>query len=403
VNRFRRLLAIGGVLLILISIGITATVRYYQSSQRTVPIVYTDNAELLELYNAYKVNNIEAGSNRTLDKTQGNITTSEAESYTMLRAVWMDDQTTFKNSLTFSIDNLQRSDHLFSWKFGELPDGKYGVLTNEGGQNTASDGDVEIALSLLMAYSRWNDSTYLTQAQQIIANIWNEEVVQVDGQPILTADDLERNNPTSVVVDPSYLDPAAFKLFAKVDPSQNWTGLVNNSYTLLGNLSNATLGSTSSDGLPPDWITLNRTTGAFMPNAASNLDTNYGYDAFRVPFRLALDYNWFHDPRDIQVLNGFSFLKTTWEKNKMLDSVYSHSGSVVSNYEDPAMYGASIGYFDVIDKQDAKQVYDEKLQTLYSPDKQSWKTSPNYYSDNWAWFGIALTQNALPDLAQETN
>jgi endo-1,4-beta-D-glucanase Y len=403
VNRFRKFLAVGGVLLLLIALGTSLAVRYFSSTSRTVPIVYSNNAELLELYNAYKANNIEAGSNRTLDKTQNNITTSEAESYTMERAVWMDDQTTFDNSLKFSVDDLQRSDHLFSWKFGELPNGTYSVLTNQGGQNTASDGDTEIALSLLMAYSRWNESSYLTQAQQIIANIWNEEVVMVHGQPVMTADDLERNNPTSVVVDPSYFDPAAYKLFAKVDPTQNWTGLVNNSYTILNDLSKSTLGASKTDGLPPDWVTMNRTTGAFIPNAATNLDTNYGYDAFRIPFRLALDYAWFNDPRDKQLMANYSFLATTFDSKGLLDASYARDGTVTANYEDPAMYGAAMGYFVVMNPTDAKKIYDTKLQTLYSPDKQSWKSPPSYYSDNWAWFGIALYQHALPNIAGETH
>jgi hypothetical protein len=50
----------------------------------------------------------------------------------------------------------------------------------------------------------------------------------------------------------------------------------------------------------------------------------------------------------------------------------------------------------------AVRIYQEKLQTLYSPDKQSWRQNLAYYDDNWAWFGLALSQKALPNLTTNT-
>ena len=221
--------------------------------------MYSNNAMLLQLWNDYKSHNIEAGSHRTLDRSQNNITTSEGQSYTMLRAVWLDDKTTFDDSWKFSQDNLQRpKDHLLSWKFGQKPDGSYGILTDVGGNNTASDADSDTALSLMMAYSRWNEPAYLYQAKQMINSIWNEEVVSVAGKPILAANDIERNDQTSIVVNPSYLSPYAYRLFSKVDTQHDWMGLVNNSYDVINQVSDSKLGSSSSDGLPPNWIKLNR-------------------------------------------------------------------------------------------------------------------------------------------------
>jgi endo-1,4-beta-D-glucanase Y len=157
-----------GVLLVLSGSGVFAILKYMSSPNRGVPMVYANSALLLETWNEYKNDAIEASSHRTIDKTQNNITTSEGESYTMLRAVWMDDKTTFDQSWQFTQDNMQRSDHLMSWKFGLRSDGTYGVLNTQGGMNTASDADGDIALSLLMAYSRWNEPSYLYQAKQII-------------------------------------------------------------------------------------------------------------------------------------------------------------------------------------------------------------------------------------------
>jgi endo-1,4-beta-D-glucanase Y len=392
-----------GVTVIVLGLVAGIVVYYINGSASKKTLVFSNNAMLYELWQTYKNDDLEASTGRTIDHSQpDNITTSEGESYTMIRAVWMDDQPTFNKSLTFSQNILQRPDHLFSWKFGELPNGEYGIETSEGGNNTASDGDTVIAMSLLMAYSRWGQTKYLTDAQQIITSIWNEEVVEVNGQPVMTADNLERNSKTEVVVDPSYFNPAAYRLFEKVDPSQNWNGLINNTYTILGEISKSNLGSSSSDGLPPDWIEMNRTTGLITPDTSSGYDTNYGYDAMRVPFWLALDYEWYHDPSDKQVLSQFSFLSNQWQSDGKLESIYTHNGSVVANYESPAMYGSAIGYFMLENPSEARSLYETKLVKLYNPNTQSWTSTLNYYNDNWAWFGLALYQNALPNLTTST-
>jgi endo-1,4-beta-D-glucanase Y len=402
-SRTKKLICIAGVALLIVAAALSFGISYYQRSRSSEPIVYSNNAMLYELWTAYKVADLEPGSERTIDHSQpDNVTTSEGESYTMLRAVWMDDQTTFDTTWNFTQNTMQRPDHLISWRYGELPNGTYGIETNRGGENTASDGDVQIAMALLMAYSRWDEPKYLQAAEPMITSIWNEEVVQVDGKPLLTADNLETGSKATVVVDPSYFNPAAFKLFANVDQSQNWTGLVTNSYAFVQKVSTSKLGDATSDNLPPDWITVNRTTGQLTANVTTMLDTNYGFDAIRVPFWLALDYDWFHDARDQQVLSTFSYLQTLWNNEQTIEAGYAHNGTVVSNYQSPATYGASIGYFIVMDPATSKAIYDSKLLTLYSPDKQGWTSTPSYYDDNWAWFGMALTQNALPNLTAHT-
>jgi endoglucanase len=63
------------------------------------------------------------------------------------------------------------------------------------------------------------------------------------------------------------------------------------------------------------------------------------------------------------------------------------------------MYGATIGYFMVSDPKAAKDIYAKKLAYLWDADKNAWKETLSYYDDNWAWFGIALYNNLLPNLA----
>lgn len=398
-KRFLRTLLVIGLVLLLLAGGAVATVSYLNSRQRATPVVFSNNAMLLELYNDYKKQKIEASSGRTIDATQDNITTSEGQSYTMLRAVWMDDKTTFDSSYKFAKDNMQRPDKLFAWKYGKLASGQYGILTDQGGNNIATDGDQDIALALLMAYTRWNKREYLNEAKPIIAAIYDKAVIDIQGKPVLMSNDIERNSATNVVVNPSYFAPSTYRVFAQVDKQHDWLGLADNSYELLARMMDNPLDKETSSGLPPDWVVMNRNTGAFLPPTANGQTTNFSYDAMRVPFRIAMDWYWFKDGRAKLILSRFGFLKQFYDNTGLLNAGYSHDGKVTANYEAPSMYGATLGYFLVMEPDMAKRIYQEKLQTLYSPDQQAWKApAPSYYDDNWAWFGIAMSQNALPNL-----
>ncbi len=393
---------VGGlsVAAIIVASGIIAWTAYSNDSRRNVPLVFSENSMLLELWSDYKENNIEKGSYRTLDRQQDNITTSEGQSYTMLRAVWMDDQDMFDKSWQWTKDNLQRDDKLMSWKFGILPSGEYGIQQSVGGQNTATDGDSDIALALLMAYVRWNNTGYYYDATPIIGSIWDKEVVTIQDKPVLVANDLERLNTERVIVNPSYLTPYAYKVFAEVDPSHDWRGLVDNSYEILKKVGDLPLDKASSSGLPPNWVTINRRTGEIGPAVTPDLTTHHGYDAVRTSWRLALDYKWFQDERAREVLATYEHLNRQWQENGRIHAVYGHDGEVIENYETPATYGATIGYFQVIHPDTARTIYQQKLQSLYNPDEQKWNKPMAYYDDNWAWFGMALMEDKLPNLTE---
>lgn len=364
-----------------------------------VPLTFSPTQVLGALYRAYTLDDLEASSGRTLDASRGNITTSEGESYTMLRAVWEGDKSTFDTSWQWTKDNLQHSqDHLFSWLFGKEPNGSYGVLANQGGTVAASDADTDIALSLVFAYARWQDSTYLDDARGVINDIWDKEVIVVNGTPYLAANDIEKTSPdSSFLIDPSYLNPAAYRIFARVDTTHPWNSLVDSSYTLLGNAITNPLGGTSSDNLPPDWVRMDKATGALLP-PGNNLTTNFGFDALRVPFRLSLDYEWSNDPRDLSLLSKMSFLGSSWSANHALSSTYSHQGQVTYQPETYAMYGGTLGYFMHEDPSAAKAIYQSKLLPVFDADTNRPRASLGYYDDNWAWFGLALYNHLLPNL-----
>lgn len=381
--------------------SIVSTVMYRNSGKADIPLVFAPTQVLNATWNNYKDSYIEKSSNRTIDPERENVTTSEGQSYTMLRAVWVGDKITYDNSWKFTKDNMQHSgDALFSWLYGKQPNGTYGVLAKKGGTTSASDADSDIALSLVFAYARWQDPAYLTSAKAIISDIWDKEVIVVNGTPYLTADNLEKlsDKPTALI-NPSYLSPYAYRLFAKIDPAHPWGKLVDSSYAILQKSITSPLGKTKGS-LPPDWIALDKNTGALTATTQASLSSNYGYDAMRIPWRIAMDWQWNHEPRAKDVLGRMTPLADAWSKNAMLGTVYSHNGTAVGTYESPAMYGGAIGYFLVTNPSEASKVYTNKLVFLYDPDTNSWKQPLSYYDDNWAWFGIGLYNNLLPNLAE---
>ncbi|HVT74898.1 MAG TPA: glycosyl hydrolase family 8 [Candidatus Paceibacterota bacterium] len=364
------------------------------------PPVFSKINMLQALWYEYKANYLESGTLRALDKQRDNITTSEGQSYSMLRAVWMDDKATFDAVWQWTKDNMQRrEDHLVSWLFGERADGSYGVLSAEGGANSASDADTDTALALLFAWKRWNSESYFGDAIGIVRDIWEKEVVPIGGKPYLAANNVEKTaGKSDILVNPSYFAPYAYKIFAQVDPDRDWLGVASTSYDVLAESSRLPLDKAATSFLPPDWITIDRSSGAISPPPASDgLTTDFSFDAIRVPWRIALDYAWTGDPRAKAALGRLVFLSDEWKKNGAIYSSYSHDGEPLSDSVSPATYGGVIGYFAALGGEEGEAVY-RKLESLYDPNESRWLTPQSYYDENWAWFGMALQAGALQDL-----
>jgi endoglucanase len=389
-----------GLSLLALAAVIFIVVYYKNNPSRQVPIVFSPRTMLAGLWHDYTETILEEGTRRTLDADRGYITTSEGQSYTMLRAVWMDDKDTFDTSWKWTNDILKREeDNLFSWLFGEKSDGTYGVVTEQGGYNTASDADIDIALALLFAYNRWGDRTYFDSAMGIIPDIWEKEVVIIKDRPYLAANNLEKESASDwIIVNPSYFAPYAYRVFAQVDPAHPWTELVDTSYELIQKSVTAPLNTGRGD-LPPDWIRVNKTTGELSAPTLPNLPTTYSFDALRIPFRLALDYAWYGEERARETLRTMDFLQTEWQTKNILYAGYSHDGKATASFESPAMYAGSLGYFIVTSPDIAQTIYKTKLESLYNPDTQSWKERQGYYNANLVWFALALYNDSLPNLA----
>lgn len=328
---------------------------------------------------------------RVIDPKRGGITTSEGQSYALLRAAWMDDGSTFDTVWTWTSTNLQvRDDHLFAalWGNGTVQD-----------RNSASDADSDIALALLFAARRFSAPRYGDAAAKVLAGIWQADVVSVAGMNVLAAGNwATAQQSPGPVVNPSYFAPYAYRTFAAADGGHPWMTLVDSAYTVLERCTSATLGHTVSAGLPPNWCAVRPSDGAVVSVPQMAGGDNYGYDAFRVMWRVAVDALWNGESRARDYLSRHDFLRRRWASEQRLDPVYAHDGAVVSGYDDATVYGGDVGNFLVGDPATAVQVR-QKLMASYQPGSPAHFGDPaNYYEQNWVWFGLALAGGALPNL-----
>jgi len=357
--------------------------------------VFSQYSVLTSTWEKYKQNYIDE-TGRVIDPDQEFITTSEGQSYALLRAVWSDDKAKFDQIWQWTKNNLQREeDKLFSWKWGQLENGDYGVLP-EGGLNSATDADSDIALALLFAAERWKDDQYRLEAEQILASIWEQLVVEVNGQYYLLPGTWA-NSETELVLNPSYFMPYSWRIFAEADPEHDWQLLIDPAYQVLMMAGDLNLNGEQGVGLPPNWLSLQKASGALTAPPA-DLTTHYSYDAMRVPWRITLDYVWFGDEQAHQYLATLEKLNEIYQSQGQFTSTYSYSGQPLTEYESPVMYATSLGYFQVIHPEVAENILNTKILSLYSNDENSFSSELNYYDENWLWFSLGLYYQALPNL-----
>jgi len=341
-------------------------------------------------WNSYK-NNFISKNGRTLDPANKNNTTSEAQAYLLLRAVWENDKTQFETSWTWTKKSTQLSNHLFGW---EWINNKNSLV--DGG--TASDADEDIALSLAMAAKKWNNSAYLNESKDIIQAIWDNEVKLQNGKPYLVAGNWAKNR-NNVIIDPSYLAPYEYRVFAQIDPKHQWMKLVDSSYEVFNGCSSSVLDKEMSVNLVPDWCAITAT-GKFTTSTEPNLtSTSYSFDAFRSTWRIALDYEWNKELRAKKFLENSTFIRNQWKQKGKILVGYTHDGKPWENYESAVAYGANIGNFVVTDPETANVIYQKELLNKFYENSKSayWEDPNNYYTQNWAWFGTALYSNNLPN------
>jgi endo-1,4-beta-D-glucanase Y len=194
-----------------------------------------------------------------------NTTKVESMGWAMIIAAYMGDKTDFDGLYKYYKSKLQNHG-MMAWQ------------TNCGGiisSGSASDGDLDVAFSLVVASWQWG-GTYKDEAIKTIKTV-KKLITNCSGSSVVMGGaGYGGCNETDI----SYYTPAFFRAFAEISGDEAWTKLADDTYTVLNN------GANSNTGLVPDWQNFNG------GNASGGRNHSYAYDACRVPWRMALDYLW---------------------------------------------------------------------------------------------------------------
>ena len=240
-------------------------------------------------------------------------TVSEGIGYGMIAAVYMYDRPTFDALWSYAQSHFD-SKGLMNWQITSAG----ATSTNPNGNGSATDADEDMAWALLMASDQWVSQTYLDDARALIDAMYGTEIA---GDGTLKPGD----NWGDTTYYPDYFSPAYYRVFARATDNPVWAGvIIDRNYTLLASLS-------GPNGLVPDK----------SDTVTLSTSTNYGYDACRAPWRIAMDYCFNGEARAKAYLDKIGpFFNNINPVSNIADG-YSNSGSQTSGNHNMAFIGSA--------------------------------------------------------------
>ncbi len=336
--------------------------------------VATRDPELVAAWRDYVAAYI-AEDGRVIDRGDADRSTSEGQAYAMVRAVWIDDRATFDRVRAWTDANLQEGDDpLPAWLWGKRPDGSWGTVD----PSPAADSDQWIAWALLAASERWGDPAYATEARRMLAAIWTRETRVVAGVRYLLPGPWAQDG-DPVRLNPSYWLPFAWRDFARADPAHAWGELLDPAYRGFTVCRGAT-------GLARDWCYLRASDGTPVPAPrGAEAHDDHGFEAYRVPWTLALDAAWSGEARARKLLTPYVRLARAWADDGMLPAVVAPDGAPRVGWAHLGRYGALLPAWK---PDDARALWERSLAPTRAP--HGWGPREDYYLQNWVWLGRAL-------------
>ncbi len=204
--------------------------------------------------------------------------------------------------------------------------------------DAASDGDLDIAFSLLLAHKQWGSNgkiNYLNEATTIINAIMQDEINH-ETWSVKLGDWCNSNEPNYYYgTRSSDFITSHFKIFATYTGNSNWNLVVDECYHLINIIQN---NQSNTTGLIPDFIINTNTT----PTPANEnyledtYDGDYYYNACRIPWRIGIDYLINNDERAKEAINKINdwLIQTTNGNVENISNGYKLDGTAIYNWND---------------------------------------------------------------------
>jgi endo-1,4-beta-D-glucanase Y len=210
---------------------------------------------------------------RVVDTGNGDISHSEGQSYGMLFSVAFGDQPAFDLISGWTAHNLARgTDALHIWRY--LPN----QHDHTPDHNTATDGDLLIAMALNRAAQVWGRPDSAQAALAIARDIRTLLIANAGSRLVLLPALTGFTKKSAIIVNLSYYNFVAFRELGAIDTSPLWPLLALDGMSLM---QAARFGRWQ---LPPDWLSVPLNDGA--PAVAPGWPPLCSYDAIRVPLNL---------------------------------------------------------------------------------------------------------------------
>ena len=211
-----------------------------------------------------------------IDYQNNQTTCSEALGYGMLISIYMsrlhenntrndfDALNRFRRQFSSSIDP-----RLTSWYI----DDKIGITNTT---TCATDGDLDIAYALILAWSEWKCPRYIEEAKKVLSGI-EDSLIRIDHS--LRRGDWDINQHATRLSD---IMPTHFDVFSQISDRQLWQKVKKVHYLLLEQIS-------KEKGAFPDFVVKDE--NGWKPAPPNLLESDYDgmmyYNSCRVPWRLA--------------------------------------------------------------------------------------------------------------------
>ena len=160
-----------------------------------------------------------------------------------------------------------------------------------GGEDAATDGDLDIAMALLLADAQWGSSgpvVYREEASQVIAAIKQDEINH-ETWSVKLGDWSDPEDKLYFATRPSDFMLDHFRSFAAATEDPNWAAVLETCQRLVATMQS---GFSPQTGLVPDFIAgVNDSPAPPLGKLLEGKhDGHYYYNSCRVPFRLGVDY-----------------------------------------------------------------------------------------------------------------
>jgi endo-1,4-beta-D-glucanase Y len=167
-----------------------------------------------------------------------------------------------------------------------------------GDDDSATDGDLDIAQALLLADAQWGSAgpiRYRDEARALIAEIKKDEI-NAKAWTAKLGDWADADGPMFFSTRVSDFIPGHFRSYQSVTEDRDWSRVIDAGYRILGGVQSRFSAKT---GLLPDFVIA--VDKEPRPPDGKHLegrhDGHYSYNACRVPLRLGLDFLLHAEPR----------------------------------------------------------------------------------------------------------